>query len=67
MKTYWKLSENRWEYSGYISIISNNPPTVKPLEDGNYMMNVDNVVIYFDEEIVQDYPTEKDDDGNENA
>jgi hypothetical protein len=54
MKTYWKLSENGWEYEGRISIMSETLPTVKEMEDGNYMMKVDDVVIYFDEEIVQD-------------
>ena len=54
MITYWKLSENAWEYEGRISIISENQPFVKEMEDGNYMMKVDDIVIYFDEEIVQD-------------
>ena len=54
MTTYWKLSENGWEYEGRISIISETHPTVKEMEDGNYMMKVDDIVIYFDEEIVQD-------------
>ena len=59
MKTYWKLSENGWEYTGYISITSNEEPTIKIMEDGTYMMSVDGVVIYFDEEIVLANPTEK--------
>jgi hypothetical protein len=63
MKTYWKLSENAWEYSGYISITSNEQPTVKPMENGEYIMSVDGVVIYFDEEIVQDHPKEKGGEG----
>ena len=54
MTTYWRLSENGWEYEGRISIISENPPTVKEMKDGNYMMKVEDIVIYFDEEIVQD-------------
>ena len=54
MTTYWKLSENGWEYEGRISIISEATPIVKEMEDGNYMMKVDDIVIYFDEEIVQD-------------
>jgi hypothetical protein len=62
MKTYWLLSENGWEYSGHISITSCEQPTVKRMEDGTYMMNVDGVIIYFDEEIVQDGKSEKDGD-----
>ena len=54
MITYWKLSENGWEYEGRISVISETTPIVKEMEDGNYMMKVDDIVIYFDEEIVQD-------------
>lgn len=59
MKTYWKLSENGWEYVGHISITSNEEPTIEIMDDGTYVMNVDGVVIYFDEEIVLANPTEK--------
>ena len=64
MTTYWKLSENGWEYEGRISIISENQPFVKEMEDGNYMMKVDDVVIYFDEEIVQDRTPQNDEVSN---
>lgn len=59
MKTYWKLSENDWEYVGDISITSNEEPRIRIMEDGTYMMSVDGVVIYFDEEIVLANSTEK--------
>lgn len=54
METYWLLSENDWEYSGRISVYSEEKPTVTPSEDGNYRMDVDGVTIYFDEEIKED-------------
>ena len=48
------LSENGWEYTGRISVFSEEKPTVTPCEDGNYRMDVDGVTIYFDEEIKED-------------
>ena len=59
MKTYWKLSENGWEYVGHISVVSYEEPTIKIMNDGTYVMSVDGVDIYFDEEIVLSKPTEK--------
>ena len=59
MKTYWKLSENGWEYIGYISVVSYEEPIIKIMNDGTYVMSVDGVDIYFDEEIVLDPPIEK--------
>lgn len=54
--TYWRLSENDWEYYGSIYIRSENKPVVSYCEDNNaYKMEVDGVIIYFDEEIVEDY------------
>lgn len=54
MITYWLLSENAWEYEGRIGIRSDDKPVVTPCEDGNYRMDIDGVIIYFDEEIKED-------------
>lgn len=54
MMTYWLLSENNWKYNGKICICSDNKPVVSPCEDGNYRMEVDDTIIYFDEEIKED-------------
>ena len=51
MKTHWKLSENAWEYWGDIYITSKEMPTVKKTDSLDYEMNVDGVIINFDEEI----------------
>lgn len=41
------------------SVVSYEEPTIKIMNDGTYVMSVDGVDIYFDEEIVLDHPTEK--------
>ena len=51
MITIWELSENYWEYTGLIAVESNEIPVVKMLSDGSCEMQVDGVIITFDEEI----------------
>ena len=50
MKTHWKLSENAWEYWGDIYITSKEMPTTT--EPNEHKLNVDGVIIEFDEEII---------------
>ena len=51
MITVWELSENYWEYVGLVTVESNKMPVVKMLSDGSCEMQVDGIIISFDEEI----------------
>ena len=51
MITIWELSENNWEYGGLVTVESNKMPVVKMLSDGSCEMQVDGIIISFDEEI----------------
>lgn len=52
MKTEFKLSENGWEYTGYVTIESKSKPVISKTEE-HYIVSVDGIQIYFDEEIVE--------------
>ena len=49
MKTKLGLSENAWEYTGYITVKSKEKPIISGEE--NNILTVDGVEIIFDEEI----------------
>lgn len=48
METDIEVSENGWEYTGYVRIESKN----KPIRINNRALEVDGVIIEFDEEFV---------------
>ena len=52
MKTEFELSENGWEYTGYVTIESKSKPVISKKEE-HYIVSVDGIKIYFDEEIVE--------------
>jgi len=55
-KYYYALSENGWEYTGWVTVESDEKPVVCNSDDEHYLM-VNGAKITFDEEIEErDYP-----------
>lgn len=51
-KYHYKLSENGWEYTGFIDVESEEKPTIFNSDNEHYLI-VNGAKISFDEEIIE--------------